>query len=252
MFETLWQTLVSTLGDLLPILAILLFFQLAVLRKPLKKKQSIALGSLYVLLGLSFFLVGLEKAIFPLGELMAQQLTTAEFMGLKDLNHLQWHDFMWVYAFALSIGFSTAMAEPSLIAVSRKAEQISGGTVSALGLRVAAALGVAIGVTIGCYRIVSGSPLWMYIVAIYLLVMIQTFMSPKQMIPLAYDSGGVTTSTVTVPLLAALGIGLASSIPGRSPLLDGFGLIAFACACPIIGVLTYAQLSHFFAKRRGS
>ncbi|MDQ6963053.1 MAG: DUF1538 domain-containing protein [Mariprofundaceae bacterium] len=250
MMMTLWDTTVSTLGDLLPILAILLFFQQAVLRKPLKNKKNVALGSFYVLLGLSFFLVGLDKAIFPLGELMAKQLTTPEFLGLSDLNHVQWHDFMWVYVFALSIGFSTAMAEPSLIAVSRKAEQISGGTISALGLRVAAALGVSIGVTVGCYRIVTGSPLWIYIVVIYVLVIIQTFMSPKQIIPLAYDSGGVTTSTVTVPLLAALGIGLASSIPGRSPIMDGFGLIAFACACPIIGVLSYAQLSQFIAKRR--
>jgi len=252
MIETLLQTTLSTLGDLLPILAILLFFQMAVLRKPLQQKKKIAWGSLYVLLGLSFFLVGLEKAIFPLGEHMAKQLTSADFLGVTDMANNQWHDFIWVYLFALSIGFSTAMAEPSLIAVSRKAEQISGGTVSAVGLRVAAALGVAIGVSIGCYRIVSGAPLWVYIVVVYGVIIVQTFMSPKQMIPLAYDSGGVTTSTVTVPLLAALGIGLASSIPGRSPLLDGFGLIAFACACPIIGVLTYAQLSHFFAKKRNS
>ena len=136
------------------------------------------------------------------------------------------------------------------MAVALKAKEISTGAISPMGLRVAVALGVAIGVGLGAYRIVMGTPLQYYIIGGYLFLMVQTFFAPKFIIPLAYDSGGVTTSTVTVPLVVALGIGLASNVPGRSPLLDGFGLIAFASLFPIISVLGYAMVGAYLAKRK--
>jgi hypothetical protein len=163
-----------------------------------------------------------------------------------------WQRYLWVYLFAGCIGFSTTIAEPSLIAVAMKANRVSGGAVSTWGLRIAVAIGVAVGIALGTYRIVTGTPLHYYIMAGYLIVIVQTVFSPRAIIPLAYDSGGVTTSTVTVPVVAALGLGLASAVPGRNPLLDGFGLIAFASVFPIIAVLAYAQLSALRNRNRDS
>jgi hypothetical protein len=140
------------------------------------------------------------------------------------------------------IGFSTTIAEPSLIAVAIKADEVSAGTISQKGLRVTVALGVAFALALGTFRIVTGTSLFIYIMAGYIIVIIQTFFAPKRLIALAYDSGGVTTSTVTVPLVAALGLGLSSAVPGRNPAIDGFGLIAFASLFPIITVLGYAQI----------
>jgi hypothetical protein len=145
---------------------------------------------------------------------------------------------------------STTIAEPSLIAVAIKANEVSAGAIGTWGLRMAVALGVAIGIALGTYRIVTGTPLHYYIIAGYIVVVIQTFFAPKMIVPLAYDSGGVTTSTVTVPLVAALGLGLAETVPGRSALIDGFGLIAFASLFPIISVMAYAQFSEFRAARQ--
>ncbi len=244
--ETLFNTVIATILDVLPIAAILIGFQLFVLRKPLKNLRQIASGFIFVLLGLAFFLEGLDLALFPLGELMAQQLTAADFLG----NSGQWHSYLWLYLFAAAIGFSTTIAEPSLIAVAIKANQVSAGAISATGLRVAVAIGVAFGIALGSYRIVSGTPLHYYIITGYVFVLIQTLLAPKSIIALAYDSGGVTTSTVTVPLVAALGLGLASNIPGRDPMMDGFGLIAFASLCPIMSVMGYAQISEWKAKRK--
>jgi predicted membrane protein len=157
--------------------------------------------------------------------------------------------YFWTYIFAFSIGFSTTLAEPALIAVAIKAREISTGAISEWGLRIAVALGVGFGVTLGVYRIVMGTPLYLYIAFGYLFLIFQTIFAPKAIIPLAYDSGGVTTSTVTVPVLAALGIGLASNVPGRSPMIDGFGLIAFASLFPIIAVLAYAMIGKWIENR---
>ena len=156
---------------------------------------------------------------------------------------LVWQDFYWVYLFAAATGFATTLAEPALKAVSLKANAVSGGAIDVWGLRVAVAIGAGFGVALRCFRIVTGLPLHYFIAAGYLVVIAQTAMAPKMIIPLAYDSGGVTTSTVTVPLVAALGLGLAEAIPGSSPLLDGFGLVAFTCLFPIISVLAYGQFS---------
>ena len=250
----LWHTLIDTIADVAPIAAIIFGFQLFVLRKPIPHFGRVLAGFLYVLIGLAFFLEGLELALFPLGKLMAAQLTDPAFIAgiagvAEQVTELNWRHYYWVYLFAFAIGFSTTIAEPSLLAVAIKANQVSAGSIGVMGLRVAVALGVAIGIALGTYRIVTGTPLHWYIITGYVVVVIQTFFAPKLIIALAYDSGGVTTSTVTVPLVAALGLGLASTVPGRSTLLDGFGLIAFASLFPIMSVMAYAQLSEWQAKR---
>ncbi|GAA5218019.1 DUF1538 domain-containing protein [Corallincola platygyrae] len=250
--EILWS-LGGTVIDVLPIITIILVFQLVLLRRPIPRAKRVFLGFVYVIIGLSLFLVGLERALFPLGELMAEQLTRPEFIytHAAELDlHVDWKDYYWIYIFAAAIGFSTTIAEPSLIAVAIKANEVSGGAIGVWGLRVAVALGVAIGIALGSYRIVVGDPLHYYILAGYVVVVIQTFIAPKLIIPLAYDSGGVTTSTVTVPLVAALGLGLAETVPGRNPLVDGFGLIAFASLFPIITVMAYAQMSEWMEQRK--
>lgn len=241
--------LLTTCRDILPIAAIIIGFQLLVIRKPLAHPKKMLIGFVYVLLGIAFFLKGLEMALFPLGKLMAAQLTTPEFLGINpDEQNVSWQAYYWVYVFAASIGFATTLAEPSLLAVAWKAEQISGGAIRAWGLRIAVSIGVAFGIALGAYRIVTGTELYYYIVVGYIIVLIQTLFAPKVIIGLAYDSGGVTTSTVTVPLVTALGLGLASTVPGRNPLLDGFGLIAFASLFPIIAVLGYAQIAQWLSK----
>lgn len=243
-------TLLSMLRDVLPIAAILIGFQVLVLKRPIPQPGRVVTGLVFVLLGLTLFLQGLEMALFPLGRLMAEQLTSVEFMGLTEPGTVAWHQYLWVYVFAAAIGFSTTIAEPALIAVAIKANQVSAGTITVRGLRVAVAIGVAFGVAMGAFRIVTGTPLHWYIISGYVIVIIQTALAPRLIIPLAYDSGGVTTSTVTVPLVAALGLGLAESIPGRSAILDGFGLIAFASLFPIMAVMGYAQIGELKARRR--
>ena len=243
---------ISTIADVLPIAGIIFGFQFLVIRKPVPHIKNVITGFFLVLVGLALFLVGLEKALFPLGEVMAKQLTNPEFIfaGLeKSLDEVTWKDYYWVYLFAAAIGFSTTIAEPSLLAVAIKAQQVSAGSINPWGLRTAVAIGVAIGISLGTYRIISGTPLHYYIITGYVFVIIQTFYAPKMIIALAYDSGGVTTSTVTVPLVTALGLGLANTVPGRSALLDGFGLIAFASLFPMITVMAYAQLSEWRVKR---
>jgi hypothetical protein len=245
-------TVVGLLRDVLPIAGILIGFQVLILRRPIPNPSVVFVGLLFVLFGLAFFLEGLELALFPLGRLMAEQLTSPSFImgeGAATIVEFVWTDYFWVYVFAASIGFATTIAEPALIAVSIKANQVSGGTITVNGLRFAVAIGVAVGVAMGSFRIVTGTPLHWYIISGYIIVIIQTFFAPRAIIPLAYDSGGVTTSTVTVPLVAALGLGLAETIPGRSSLLDGFGLIAFASLFPMISVMAYAQLSEWLTKR---
>ncbi|MBS3965109.1 MAG: DUF1538 domain-containing protein [Methylomonas sp.] len=247
------NTLIETLSDVTPIVAIILGFQVLVLRYPLPHPGRTVLGFCNVLIGIVFFLEGLKLALFPLGELMAKQMTTVDFLGLANpLQSPSWQDYYWVYLFAACIGFATALAEPSLLAVATKAEEISGGTISALGLRIAVAIGVAFGLTLGTFRIVTGIPMYYLIIGCYITVIVLTLSAPKIIIGLAYDSGGVTTSTVTVPLVTALGLGLAANVPGRDPLVDGFGLIAFACLFPIMTVLTYARLAVWLAQKRNS
>lgn len=250
---SLLDILSQTILDVLPIAAVLFGFQIFVLRRRVPNLKRVLTGFVYVLLGLVLFLKGLDEALFPLGRLMAQQLTSPAFL-FNDISEtlaaVQWYDYYWVYLFAFAIGFSTAIAEPALIAVAIKAEEVSGGAISVWGLRIAVALGVATGISLGSFRIITGTPLHYYIMAIYVIVILQTAFAPRMIVPLAYDSGGVSTSTVTVPLVAALGLGLASNVPGRSPLLDGFGMIAFACLFPIMSVMGYAQLSEWRARRK--
>jgi Protein of unknown function (DUF1538) len=244
------HNLLETSRNILPIATIIIVFQLLVIRRPLANPKKTLSGFIFVLLGMVFFLEGLDMALFPIGNLMASQLTTPEFLEITTPDQVvTWQDYLWVYVFSASLGFATALAEPALVAVALKVEQISGGAIHAWGLRIAVAIGVAVGLTLGTFRIVTGTELYFFIVAGYIIVIVQTLFAPKAIIGPAYDSGVVTTTMVTVPLVTALGSGLAQAIPDRNPMLDGFGLIAFASLFPIITVLSYAQIAHWLGKR---
>lgn len=241
----------GTCRDVVPIVLLITGFQLFVLRQKIPNLKRLIVGGIYVVVGLALFLAGLEKALFPLGEIMASQLSDPVFIYGTDevVTTVDWTAYGWVYLFAAMIGFATTIAEPSLIAVAFKANEVSAGTISTWGLRVTVAIGVAFGISLGTFRIVTGTPLFLYILVGYVVVIVQTIFAPKSIVALAYDSGGVTTSTVTVPIVAALGLGLAGTVPGRNPAIDGFGLIAFASLFPIIAVMGYAQLMEWKTKR---
>lgn len=240
----------GTARDFLPIFVVLIGFQLFVIRKPLNNAGKTFAGFIYVLLGVAIFLEGLDMALFPIGKLMASQLTTPEFLGINTLDKtIKWQTYAWVYVFAGSLGFAIALAEPSLLAIATKAEQISGGTIRAWGLRIAVGIGLGIGLALGTFRIVTGTELYFYIISGFTIATLQTLFTPKAILSIAFDSGSVTTTMVTVPLVTALGVGLAQAIPGRNPLSDGFGLLALASLYPIIAVLSYAQIAQWLNKR---
>jgi hypothetical protein len=241
-------TFSETLKDVAPIVLLIAFFQIIVIRKPIPNLPKMFVGLIFVIFGLTFFLMGLEKALFPIGNIMATQLSAPEFVKqtFGDVN--SWKAYLWIYIFAALIGFATTIAEPSLKAVAIKANEVSGGTIGEWGLRLVVAFGAGFALALGTFRIVVGASLSYYLMACYIIVIIQTIFAPKKLVALAYDSGGVTTSTVTVPIVAALGLGLSSVVPGRNPALDGFGLIALVCMFPIITVLGYAQIMELKIK----
>ncbi|WP_456486095.1 DUF1538 domain-containing protein [Hydrogenimonas sp.] len=234
-WDMVWD-LLAVIKDVAPILAVIFFFQYAVIRKKIAHLRKIAVGIVLVVLGLYAFILGLEMGLFPIGETIAFQLT-----GMKN-------DLL-IYLFGFLIGFSTTMAEPALLAIAIKAQEVSEGRINQTILRVVVALGVAIGIALGAFRIVAGHPIHYYIIVGYLFVVLMTWFAPKYIIPIAYDSGGVTTSTVTVPLVAALGLGLAENIEGRDPLVDGFGLIAFASLFPMLTVMGYGIYADYVSKK---
>lgn len=234
------KKLKSAVTDLLPIVFVIAFFQLVVLRQPLPDMGNVLAGSLLVVAGLALFVQGLEMSLFPVGEEMAHALT-----GKGSV--------FWLLVFAFALGFSTTVAEPALIAVSAEAGKIAGegGLIEAtaesmdqyaLGIRLSVAVSVGLAILVGVLRILMGWPLHYLIIGGYILVSLISLIAPKEIIGIAFDAGGVTTSTITVPLVAALGVGLSSSIKGRSPLLDGFGLVAFASLLPIIFVMGYGLI----------
>ncbi|WP_086481047.1 DUF1538 family protein [Oceanospirillum sanctuarii] len=229
--------LMTMVRDVLPIILTILFFQYLVLRRPLADPRRIIFGFLLVILGLYAFVVGLKMGLFPIGTRMAEQL-----IGLDKIG--------FVYLFAFAIGFATTMAEPALLAIGRQAEEAAAGRLKGSVIRILVALGVAVGITVGVHRIIAGDSMHHYIMAGYAVVIVLTLITPKFIVPLAYDLGGVTTSEVTVPLVTALGIGLATHIEGRNVLIDGFGLIAFASVFPIISVMLYAIISQLLAKHQ--
>ncbi len=230
-FLSVLKGLMGVVTDVIPILAVILFFQYVVLKKHIDNLKEVLIGFALVVLGLDAFIVGLEMGLFSVGETMAYELTR------YDNNII-------IYSFGFLIGFSTTMAEPSLTAIAKKAKEISDGKINDFVLRLFVALGVAIGIALGSYRIVVGGEIVYYIMSGYMFVVVLTFIAPKYIIPIAYDSGGVTTSTVTVPLVAALGLGLATNIDGRDPLIDGFGLIAFASLFPMLTVMLYGVITE--------
>ena len=234
----LLMDLLSMVRDVVPIILVILFFQFLVIRKRLPRWPMVVFGFLLVIVGLYAFVVGLKLGLFPIGESMAEQL----------IAHGR---IFWLYVFAFAIGFATTMAEPALIAVGQKAEEAAKGKISGSAIRIVVALGVAVGITVGVHRIIAGDSIHLYIICGYLLVIFLTWLAPKYIVALAYDLGGVTTSEVTVPLITALGIGLATQIEGRSVMIDGFGLIAFASIFPIVSVMLYAITAEYMAKKRG-
>ena len=226
--------------DLLPIILVIAFFQIIILKQPLPQIGEVLFGALLVVIGLSLFVQGLEMGLFPIGEAMAQALARKG-------------SLFWLLSFAFALGFSTTVAEPALIAVAAEAAAIAGqgGLIDpspdslkqyAFGLRLSVAFSVGLAILIGVMRILRGWPIHYLIIGGYAIVMLMTIIAPEEIIGIAYDAGGVTTSTITVPLVAALGVGLASSIRGRSPLIDGFGLIAFASLLPMIFVMGYGLI----------
>jgi hypothetical protein len=228
--------LATMVRDVLPIIITILFFQYLILRSPLANPRKVIFGFLLVIVGLYAFVVGLKLGLFPIGTSMAEQL-------------IQREGYLLIYIFAFMIGFATTMAEPALLAVGQQAEEAASGQVSATAIRLLVAVGVAMGITIGVWRLVQGDPLHYYIIASYILVIALTLLAPRYIVALAYDLGGVTTSEVTVPLVTALGLGLASHIDGRSVLIDGFGLIAFASIFPIVTVMLYAIWADWYNRR---
>jgi hypothetical protein len=229
--------LLGVIKDVLPILLVIAFFQYVIIKSPIPHLKKVVVGVILLIIGLDAFIVGLELGLFPIGENIAYSLTT---MGNN----------YFIYLFAFMIGFSTTMAEPALIAIAMKASEISKGNINQKILRLSVALGVALGISLGAFRLISGTPLHYYIIVGYIIVIIMTYFAPKYIVPIAYDSGGVTTSTVTVPLVAALGLGLAENIDGRNPLIDGFGLIAFASLFPMITVMGYGIHAHIKTKNK--
>ena len=224
--------------DVLPIIVVILFFQYGVIRKPIAHLHKVMGGFVLVIVGLYAFVVGLKLGLFPIGRSMAEQLIALDAL-------------FWIYVFAFSIGFATTMAEPALIAIGLKAEEAGRGRLRGNTIRILVALGVAIGITIGVHRIITGDSIHYYIMGGYALVIVLTWLAPRYIVPLAFDLGGVTTSEVTVPLVTALGIGLATHIEGRSVLIDGFGLIAFASIFPIVTVMLYALHAEYSARKQG-
>ena len=233
-------TLTSSVRDLLPIVLVVAFFQLVVIQQPFPDLARVLIGCLLVVLGLTFFVRGLEQGLFPIGESLAYAFA-------RKGNLL----LLLVFAFAL--GFGTTIAEPALTAVAGEAASMAAdaGAIDntsdamdeyALGLRITVALSVGFAILAGVYRILRGWPIQYFIIAGYIGVVIMTAFAPEEIIGIAYDSGGVTTSTVTVPLVTALGVGLAESIKGRNPMTDGFGLIAFASLTPMIFVMAYGMI----------
>jgi hypothetical protein len=234
------SALFSSVRDLLPIVLVVAFFQIFVIRQPVPDFGGILAGSLLVVFGLTFFIRGLEQALFPIGESIAYAFA-------RKAN------LFWLLLFAFALGFGTTIAEPALTAVTAKAAVIAArdGHIMndatamanyALGLRLTVAFSVGLAILVGVFRIVRGWPIQYLIMGGYAGVVIMTFFAPPEIIGIAYDSGGVTTSTVTVPLVTALGVGLATSIKGRNPMIDGFGLIAFASLTPMIFVMAYGMV----------
>jgi len=233
-------SLLNSARDLTPIIVVIAFFQLIVLQQPIPNLANLLIGIFLVILGLSLFVYGLEMGLFPLGENMAYAFARKG-------------NVWWLLAFAFSLGFGTTVAEPALIAVADEAAKVAavGGVIAetdeakqsyANGLRLTVALSVGLAILIGVIRIIKGWPIHYLIISGYLCVVIMTAFAPPWIIGIAYDSGGVTTSTITVPLVTALGVGLASSIKGRNPMIDGFGLIAFASLTPMFFVMVYGML----------
>lgn len=244
----LLRTLADTAMDVLPVAVFMLFFYRVVLKQKLANPARIFVGLGFVTVGLALLLLGVDRALFPAGRMMVEQLASAT-LAQTTPAAADWSSYWLIYAFAFCISFAAAIAEPALLAIALKVNDLSGGAIKTWGLRLAAAIGVATGVALGCVQTVTGIPLHWCIGAGFAIIAVQSLTAPRAIVPLAYDSGGVSTTAVTVPIVTALGLGLAEFLPDRNPLLDGFGLIAFACLFPPISVLAYAQIVWLLEAR---
>ncbi len=245
-------TIAATAADVLPVAVFMLFFYRVVLKQKLLNRAEILVGLAFVTLGLTLLLLGVDRALFPAGRMMVDQLAAGS-VSDQTAAAPHWSNYWLIYAFAFCISFSAAIAEPALLAVAVKVNELSGGAIKTWGLRTAAAMGVGIGVSLGCIQTVTGIPLHWCIGAGFAVIAIQTLTAPQSIVALAYDVGGVSTTAVTVPIVTAVGLGLAEFLPNRNVFLDGFGLNAFACLFPAISVLAYAQiaslLERYWARR---
>jgi hypothetical protein len=242
------RTLATTATDVLPVAVFMLFFYRVVLKQKLANRGEVLIGLVFVTVGLALLLLGVDRALFPAGRMMVEQLAAG---SISDTERLapHWSNYWLIYAFAFCISFAAAIAEPALLAIALRVNDLSGGAIKTWGLRTTAAMGVAIGVVLGCVQTVTGIPLHWCIGVGFTIIAIQTLTSPRAIVALAYDAGGVSTTAVTVPIVTALGLGLADFLPNRNVLLDGFGLIAFACLFPAISVLAYAQIASLVESR---
>lgn len=241
-------TTATTAADVLPVAVFMLFFYRVVLRQKLVNRTQILVGLVLVTVGLALLLLGVDRALFPAGRMMVEQLAASS-VSRTELVTPHWANYWLVYAFAFCISFTAAIAEPALLAIAIRVNELSGGAIKTWGLRTTAAAGVATGVSLGCVQTVTGIPLHWCIGAGFAVIAIQTLTAPRAIVALAYDAGGVSTTAVTVPIVTAIGLGLADFLPNRNVLLDGFGLIAFACLFPPISVLAYAQIASLLQKR---
>jgi len=242
------STVADTATDVLPVAVFMLFFYRVVLKQKLVNRTEILFGLFFVTIGLALLLLGVDRALFPAGRMMVQQLAATSISQVAPVAP-HWSSYWLIYAFAFCISFAAAIAEPALLAIATRVNELSGGAIKTWGLRIAAAVGVATGVMLGCVQTVTGVPLHWCIAAGFTVIAIQTLTAPRAILALAYDAGGVSTTAITVPIVTALGLGLAEFLPNRNALQDGFGLIAFACLFPPISVLAYAQVASLLEKR---
>lgn len=245
------QALLATLVDAAPVVAVVAGFQVLVLRRRPPRLGRVLVGAGYVVLGLALFRMGLDWSLLPIGSELSAGLTApaiAQAMG----GEVRWTGFFWLYLFAVTLGFATTMVEPALTAIAHKVGDLTGGTLRPMALRLVVAVGVAVGLLLGTLRIVLGLPLDWAVTCLVAIIATLVALAPRQIVPLAFDCGGFATSVVTVPMVAAFAVGIATAIPGRDPLTDGFGVILFALLCPVASVLTYALALDGRAARRNT
>jgi hypothetical protein len=241
MAADLLAALVATLLDAAPVVLVVGGFQAFILRRRPPHLPRVLIGAAYVLLGLALFRLGLEWSLLPIGADLSERLTAPGLAAAPD-GEVPWTRFLWLYLFAATLGFATTMVEPALTAIAERVGAMTGGTLRPMALRLVVAAGVSLGLLLGTLRIVTGLPLPWAVAGLVSLIAVLVALAPRQLVPLAFDCGGFATSVVTVPMVAAFAVGVATAIPGRDPLTDGFGVILFALLSPVASVLAFSAV----------